>query len=595
MTYTTSAKASLLVLSGLLLSACAHQPAPDAKNSIDQVSKPGVYEGYAEVLYDGHERTSLYAPVRDGTQLAVDIFRPTLNGEAATEKLPVVWMHTPYNRRTFMGKPAVENYPGYALQLVKYGYNVAIVDFRGLYASEGVNRGFNRGEWLPAARYDSYDITEWLAQQPYSDGNIGMWGCSATGGSQMQTLTTSPPSLKAIIPLSAEYDAYSFAVLGGVARERPIGPPGTPTGSAMVTARDKLAVPIDVDDDKSLLNAAVADHGLNVDTVGLVPFRDSQSEAVGLEWWSQSSPHTYSEAMKNSHIGVLAVANWDEAGTRHGTFLTFNNLNPDNTKLLVGPATHCDWRTVKKDTGFDLVTEELRFFDHWLKGVENGIMDEPPVTYYTYNQAPKSSWSQSDAWPLPNEDRQTYYLSVQNGLSQNKSAARSLQSTIVAPPKSETVTVFTPEDGVKFETRPLAADTEITGHPVLDLWIQTPAEDIDVTAILFDVAPDGSKQSHQFVGRLRASHRALGEAPYENLGLPWHSFTQADAKPLEPNTPARLQFEMLPMSHIFKAGHKIQIQFTLASGDEKTMGQPVQILTGGDHASSMNLPLIAQQ
>lgn len=595
MTYSKSARVSLLVLSGLLLTACAHQPAPDTEASADQVSKPGVYEGYAEVLYDGHERTSLYAPVRDGTKLAIDIFRPTLNGEAVTTKLPVVWMHTPYNRRTFMGKPAVEAYPGYALQLVKYGYNVAIVDFRGLYASHGANKGFNRGEWLPEARWDSYDITEWLADQPFSDGNIGMWGCSATGGSQMQTLTTSPPSLKAIIPLSAEYDAYSFAVLGGVARERPIGPPGMKTGPAMIAARDKMAVPIDGDDDRSLLSAAQADHNKNMDSVGMVPFSDSRSDAVDQEWWALSSPHTYASAMKDSHIGVYAVANWDEAGTRHGTFLTFNNLNPDNTKMLVGPASHCDWSTVKKDTGFDLVTEELRFFDHWLKGVDNGVMDEPPVTYYTYNQTPEASWSQSDAWPLKSEVREAYFLSGQSALSQEKGTSLSIRSNIVAPPKSETVTVFTPEDGVKFETAPLASDTEITGHPTLDLWIQSPAENMDVTAILYDVAPDGSKQTHQFIGRIRASHRALGEAPYENLGLPWHSFKQADAKPLEANTPARIQFEMLPMSYIFKAGHKIQVQFTLASADEKIIGQPVQILTGGDHASSINLPLIAQQ
>lgn len=578
-----------------LLAACTHSPDISNEQTSARISAPGVYQGYSTAAYDGHERTSFYVPVRDGTKLAVDLFRPTKDGALSSEKLPVVWMHTPYNRRTFMGKPAVEAYPGYALQLVKYGYNVAIVDFRGLYASEGVNKGFNRGEWVPEAKWDSYDITEWFADQPYSNGNIGMWGCSATGGSQMQTLTTSPPSLKAIMPLSAEYDAYAFAMLGGVARDRPIGAPGTPTGPAMVAARDKMALPVDGDDDKARLKAAQADHAANIDSVGRVPFRDSVSEATGLEWWKQSSPHTFAEEMSASHIGVYAVANWDEAGTRHGTFLTFNNLNPDKVKMLVGPATHCDWSTVKDETQFDLVTEELRFFDHWLKGVDNGVMSEPPVTYYTYNAPADDAWTQTETWPVQNEIRETFFLSGGSTLTKTKGNPTSVQSNITSPPKSETVTVFTPENGIKFETPTLTADTEITGHPVINLWIETPAQDVDVTAVLYDVAPDGSKQTYQFVGRLRASHRILGDPPYNNLNLPWHSYKKADAKPLVSGIPAQLQFDMLPMSYTFKAGHKIQIQFTLASADEAIMGQPVKILTGGDHASSLTLPRIEHE
>ena len=125
-----------------------------------KVSKPGQYEGYSPVVYDGYTRSSFYVPMRDGTRLAVDLFRPTKAGVIAGEKLPVVWMHTPYNRRGYANGPTVERYPGFAIQLVKYGYNVAVVDFRGLYASNGRNRSYNRGEWLLPARNDSYDMTE---------------------------------------------------------------------------------------------------------------------------------------------------------------------------------------------------------------------------------------------------------------------------------------------------------------------------------------------------------------------------------------------------------------------------------------------------
>ena len=102
-----------------------------------KVSRPGEYRGYAAAEYDGHELTSQYVKVRDGTRLAVDIIRPTKNGKVVDGKFPVVWMHTPYNRRNTQGGLTAANYPGKALQLVKYGYVVAVADFRGTYASFG--------------------------------------------------------------------------------------------------------------------------------------------------------------------------------------------------------------------------------------------------------------------------------------------------------------------------------------------------------------------------------------------------------------------------------------------------------------------------
>ena len=208
-----------------------------------RVSSPGRYEGYSSALYDGHSMSSQYVSVRDGTRLAVDIFRPTRNGAVGTEKLPVLWMNTPYNRRNYRDGLTAANYPGKALELVKYGYVVAIADFRGLYASFGRNAGFNRGEWQDWARFDAYDITEWLAKQPWSSGKVGMWGCSATGGSQMQAMTTAPPSLKAIFPMSCEWDVFGFVAVGGMTP--PQGVPTQVMRGGSRAERDKSAVPVD--------------------------------------------------------------------------------------------------------------------------------------------------------------------------------------------------------------------------------------------------------------------------------------------------------------------------------------------------------------
>jgi len=343
----------------LTFMACLFATAYTANADEPKVSKPGEYHGYTTTRFDGHQLTSQYVAVRDGTRLAVDVFLPTQAGKAATDKLPVVWMHTPYNRRTTNNGLTAANYPGKALQLVKYGYAVAVADFRGLYASFGRNAGYNRGEWQDAARFDAYDITEWLARQPWSNGRVGMWGCSATGGSQMQALSTAPPSLKAIFPMSCEWDVYAFVAAGGITPRE--GPTMIMRGGSR-EERDRNAVAVDGEQGK-LLAAAIGEHANNLETPGFVPFRDSKSEEFGNAWWLKSSPHTYADEINRSGIAVYAAVNWAEGFTGHGPAYTFNNLRTPK-KLILGPGKHCDWATVLTDTGFDLVTEALRFFDH---------------------------------------------------------------------------------------------------------------------------------------------------------------------------------------------------------------------------------------
>lgn len=557
-------------------------------NAQTRVSEPGKYEGYSTPVYDGHRLTSLYVPVRDGTRLAVDIFRPTSKGVVSSDKLPVLWMHTPYNRRNYRDGLTAANYPGKALELLPYGYVVAVADFRGLYASFGHNAGFNRGEWQDAARMDAYDITEWLAKQPWSSGEVGMWGCSATGGSQMQALTTAPPSLKAVFPMSCEWDVYPFASAGGVSP-----PSGVPTqimrGGSRVE-RDKFAVPVDGDEDRKLLTAAIGEHAGNLETAGYTPFRDSRAEHFDNPWWLKSSPHTYVDTINRSGIALYLAANWDEGATKYGAPFTFNNVtNP--RKLIFGPATHCDWTTVMKDTGFDILVEERRFFDYWLKGIDNGVMREDAVTYYTYNEAPERSWKRSKVWPLANERRTPFHLQAD---SLSETPAR-------ADGKREYTVDYAVNDqnfwdkGLKFTTAPLTSDIEVTGHPTLTLWLSSSAKDADVIARVDDVAPDGSARYYNVEGKLRASVRQTEKAPYSNLGLPWHPYTEASASPLVPGEAVRLELDLYPISYLFKAGHRIRLTLNFADERATPRMEPapqVTVYSGPVHGSQLVLPVI---
>ena len=537
-------------------------------------------------------RSSFYVPMRDGTRLAVDLFRPTRKGVVSGERLPVLWMNTPYNRRDTKEGPTAERYPGFALRLVKYGYVVAVVDFRGLYASFGRNRAYNRGEWIAPARTDAYDVTEWLAKQPWSSGKIGMWGCSATGGSQMQAATTRPPSLKAIMPLSAEFDVFTFEGLGGITAPGPVTTAAGSTPNANA-ARDATGAPVDGPDGPALLAQAIAEHKDNIESPGALPFRDSWSDAMQDRWWISSSASTYLDALKASGIAVYAAANWDEAGTKPGDFYTFDNLPKGRAKLLVGPGVHCGWAKTEEDTAFSIVTEERRFFDYWLKGVPNGVMSQPRVTYFTYNAPKETAWRTADTWPLPAQRPTDYYLSS-GALQPGAAPAAGQASTPMSPPAPATVIHISAQTGgLSFDTAPLTSDQQITGDPVMHLWLSTRARDVDALAVIEDVAPDGSTQSYQMLGRLRASGRALAKAPYDTMGLPWHTHLRADARPLEADQPADLEFALLPMSYIFKAGHRIRLRLTFGDPERSPAGAPdVKVLWGGAHASRLTLPLI---
>jgi predicted acyl esterase len=589
-------KRLLFLFSAIVLCVFAFSCADKDSSMANRVSRPGEYAGYSDAIYDDeYDITSQYVQVSDGTKLALDLYRPKdkETGKVIDTPLPVIWMHTPYNRRSVgnNGALTVDTYPGTASRLIKYGYVVATVDFRGLYASYGHNEAYNRGEWMSAARKDAYDITEWLAKQSWSNGNIGMWGCSATGGSQMQAATTAPPHLKAVFPMSCEFDVYPFRVPGGMAP-----PKGTHT-QAMSSreARDAVAVPVDADIERSMLKEAIAEHAGTVENPGYTPHRDSFAEAItdpsSQPWWIKSSPHTCLDRINSSGIAIYLAANWDEGPTKHGPFFTFNNVtNP--AKLIVGPEGHCGWLAVEKKTGFDITIEEYRFFDYWLKGIDNGIMDEDPIYYYTYNAPAGSEWRSAGQWPLPEEKRIKYYLAEGSLSTEGPTGVDQKDETIVSydlAPRGKM-----PAGGLVYETAPLNEDVQVTGHPAINLWVSSTVSDGDFIATIQDVGPDGTAKSYNIHGRLRASLRKLKDPPYNNLGLPWHRFYKEDVTPLVPGQPAELEFDILPVSMFFKAGHRIRlvINFSDRTTPKLDPEPKVTIYRDSTHRSHLTLPII---
>jgi putative CocE/NonD family hydrolase len=538
------------------------------------VSKPGEYSGYSPVLYDGYQLTSQYVAMRDGTRIAIDIYRPALKGVVIARKLPVVWSNSPYGRRSANSGSA-------ALAIAKYGYVVVVADMRGDYASfgkavaePGASSPGNRNEWMPWSYWDAYDITEWLAAQPWSDSNVGMMGCSALGHSQWQAAATAPPHLKVIFPMDAPSEYYDW---GGITQMLD-GPQPVPGPIGKIPAQDAKAVPVDEDHDGSLLQAARESHREDLET-GYIPFRDSSASglrAAGLndyKYHLEVNTFTHFADINKSGIPAFETTNYGEdERVKLGVMVKLHNVrNP--LKLVVAPGNHCNWTTDDRpnpSNSFNITAEQVRWFDYWLKGVKNGIMDEPPVYFYTYNAPADKAWQHAWQWPLPTQKSANYYFgppsagAPPSGVNGGSLATR-------APAGSEARDLYTVDYSVTpanenqkamtYTTPPLAEDTMATGHPVIHLWISSTATDGDFLAFLADVAPDGTvtRLPGTEDGKLRASHRALNTAPYDNFGLPYHRSFAQDVKPLEPGKPTELVFDMAPLSWVFKAGHRIRL------------------------------------
>ena len=217
---------------------------------------------------------------------------------------------------------------------------------------------------------------------------------------------------------------------------------------------------------------------------------------------------------------------------RQEILVAFQNLhNPG--RVLIGPWGHC------QNDGFALVTERLRFFDRYLKSIPNGIENEPPILYYTIGAPAGSEWRQASEWPPRGQKPVDYFLADSHTLGERKPAGASAKDSAsarynaVCPQRANPLSQSCVLDdiGFTYSTAPLAHDMELTGSPVVHLWISAGAADMNFFAYLEDVAPDG-KVTIATDGRLRASLRALSTPPYSNFNLPYHRMFEQDWQPL---------------------------------------------------------------
>jgi uncharacterized protein len=542
--------------------------------------------------YPDVSRTSIYVPVRDGTRLAIHIYRPATTAGVVMQRLPVIFAFTPYRARFFDEQGAVQEVAmndRLALRsLIRAGYVVAVADIRGKGASFGTRRGFqDRTEAL-----DGRDLVEWLADQDFSTGNVGMMGCSYLGGTTTHVASTAPPSLRAIFTGATDWDKYDFVRQGGITAQfntRPDEP----------LSVDLASVPVD-GDDGSMLRAAVAQHAANTPMGPLwygMPYRDSVSPLTGNAFWQEAAFWQYADVVRDAGIATYMWSNWEDEPTAQ-VLVTAKNLG---SRMLVGPGSHC-----VPPPDFDFVGEVVRYFDFHLKGIDNGFSAQAPVTYWVETGPQQGYYRRTAELPGTTSSTTTWYLGAHDGAAVGRLAPRpvaegqDLFTVNYAVPSGEYFAFWpAPLDaqGILYDSSPLRQPLDLLGYPVAHITLRASVPDAEVFAYLEEVTAAGEVRMLSF-GRLALAHRATSIPPWDNLGLPWHSGRSTDVAPLPAGEAARLSIAMQPLSRRIASGSRLRFVITGADPRQRNLVDMRQdpapqftILTGWEAGSRLDLPL----
>ena len=534
--------------------------------------------------YNSWSRTSQYVTVRDGTRLAVDIMRPAYNRIPEKNPLPVIFEQRRYHRASVQGgriRCQLDRGDHPMREVGRHGYVYVVADVRG----GGASFGSRTDPYPPVEVLDSYDIIEWIAKQDWCDGKVGMYGISYGGSAQFTAATGKSSHLRAIFPEMATFDIYPFCYPGGIFRKQTVQKWSQYTSSLDRNLSSQVA-PVDDDRQGMLLKAAIKEHYSNPNVFkesSAQPFRDGFMQSSKGQHYITHSPYSHLEQINQSGAGVYLRAGWWDMYPKD-MLLWYVNLKTPK-KIVIGPWNHYS------SEGFSRGEEMRQWYDYWLKGIDNGIMEEPPIKYYTLSAPNGKQWRSSYSWPPESSVYQKYYFragpsgsvrSVNDGILSREKPAISEgydSYTVDYTTTSGTATRWTSggvkpnypdmqsndRKGLTYTTAPLKNAVEVTGHPVIHLWIISSEKDGDFFAYLEEVDKYGASD-YISEGMLRASHRKLHPAPFNNLGLPYHRSFQEDIEEL-PSEPVELIFDLLPISKMFVTGQRIRITITCSDKD----------------------------
>jgi putative CocE/NonD family hydrolase len=532
------------------------------------------------------------ARMRDGVTLRANIYRPAGQGS-----WPVLLTRLPYGKDFPIGAAVLD-----PAQVARRGYIVVIQDTRGRLNSEG--------DWTPfiSEAEDGMDTIVWAAQLPYSDGQVGMYGASYFGFTQWAPAIHQPSALKAMVPLQTWNDPLNGVLYRGGALEL-----GTAGNWQLQMALDVLMRRHR--DNPQALGQAIYLLAREMDALGTqgyssLPLREfaplKQQDVAPSFFANFAHPMERDHALVRPmhilghHHNVTApslnIGGWYDIFLQD-TLTNFKIMQEEGStpqarqsKLLIGPWTHGGMTNPVGELNFgfgssaalidlkiDLVSLQVRWFDHWLKGIDTGMLNEAPIKLFVMGA---NTWRDEDAWPLARAVETRYYLHSAghaNGLQGDGVLAphapdgtqaavdQYLYDPVHPVPTRGGALLMTPEyrpgpydqrpiesreDVLVYTSEVLSSDLEVTGPIKVHLWAASSAPDTDFVARLVDVHPDGYAQNLTD-GIIRARYRTFerGEAP----GL------------IEPDVAYAYEIDLWATSNLFKAGHRIRLDVTSSS------------------------------
>ena len=512
--------------------------------------------------------------MRDGVRLSVDVYRPETD-----LPLPALLAFAIYNK-DLQGPDVLGGLPpqpawstlwaglleaGDTRFFVSRGYIHVIATPRGVGGSEG---GGSR-EW------DSYDLIAWIAARPWCDGEVGMIGISGFGAEQLAVAKQQPPALKAIFPFDPR---GAYGSLGGFRDEYPGGVThlfrylighfsaihqikGEP--GELSPARDALWREAMRNPDYLMyphVANVVAQKGQH-----MPPYFDILIDPFEAESTAEASE----AASRRVQVPTYTGSGW--YGYTYKTHLNgsqnwFRLLESPKKLMFVGPA--------HLERPFHSFHDEiLRWNDHWLKGIDTGVMDEPPVKYWVMGE---NAWRTGQDWPLPETQWAKLCLN-----SWGDSAPSRLRRKAPTPGSRGTFSSMPPTQTndvarLRYLSDPLSEDLLIAGPIALTLYASINQDDTNWIVILKDVGPDVAVQTVRdgerrvrddlperelTRGWLKASNRALDEKrskPWK----PWHKLTRTASRAVQPGEVVEYQIEILATANLFRRGHRICLDIT---------------------------------
>jgi uncharacterized protein len=566
-------------------------------------------------------------PLRNGSFVYADVYRPD-----SDEPVPVIMNCGVYGRafvhhsicseqdaehhetmeeRYFLGNPDGYEYENHesinTATWIPRGYALVRVDSPGAGKSPGT-----LGIWGIEEAEAFYDAIEWAGVQPWSNGNVGLWGMSYYAVNQHAVASLQPPHLKAMISIGTDTDLYEELIYtGGILNEQFF--PGwfqhgiVPAICGDVDAKDFLA------------------------TARANPFKDSDPAAI-------FGPRA--EVLMSPDLSNVTVPLWTVAVTTHpshfhqlGSSETYLNTPTKDKKLDFWE----DW--FMKSYSAQAVEDHVAFFDHWLKGAGNGIMDRPPVRLEIRTGRGASHVLQENEWPIARTEYVKWYLDASSSDQEGRLPCDNvLRLASTVPDAERSVTYSAKVDvtesplpsaaagtpattarcspGATFVSEPFEHDTVLAGYSKLGLWVASTSEDMDLYVALRVL--DETNREIDFCGPalipgistdfyplakgwLKVSHRKL-DAKRSTEFRPKHTHLRADHAPLRDGEIVPVEVEIIPNTGLIRKRHRLRLDIQPYTGVGHGMrhaydatyhdGAQNTIYTGPEHPSYVQLPVV---